>query len=400
MLQDLRLRRPLRRRLPDLQHLLDHGRPAGPRVRTAAHARRLAPPDPHRRRRRGGRDRPARGAARHPRRLPGRRRAQRALRKLRDRPADDRPGAEDAHGRRRRSRSASVVTLVSSLVPALRSTRVPPIAAFHAFAPAATRRRRLLYAGARRSCSAPPAWRCCCAASSAAPRAGTAAGLMGGGAVAIVLGVSLFSPRLVPPLAAVAGWPLELLRRLTGRLARENAQRNPRRTAVTAAALMIGLALVTFVTVFAAGLKSSIATVVDDNFAGRPGDPEHGRLLADPADAATAAERVPGVELVATVRSVEAEVVDERLKPRLTGSEPKHRPGGRDPLGEGRAGDCCAGSPTTRSSSTILRRRQRLRARATTSSLLTQPAGGSASRSSACSKPSRPARRAPSSPSG
>ena len=63
-------------------------------------------------------------------------------------------------------------------------------------------------------------------------------------------------------------WPLERLRRLTGRLARENAQRNPGRTAVTAAALMIGLALVAFVTVFAAGLKSTVARVVDENFAG------------------------------------------------------------------------------------------------------------------------------------
>ena len=100
------------------------------------------------------------------------------------------------------------------------------------------------------------------------PTPATAAGLMGGGAVVIVLAVSLFSPRLVPPLATIAGWPLERLRRLTGRLARENAQRNPSRTAVTAAALMIGLALVTFVTVFAAGLKSSVAPVVDENFAG------------------------------------------------------------------------------------------------------------------------------------
>ena len=97
---------------------------------------------------------------------------------------------------------------------------------------------------------------------------GAAAGLMGGGAVAVILGVSLFSPRLVRPLASIAGRPLERLRRLTGRLARENTQRNPARTAVTAAALMIGLAVVAFVTVFAAGIKSSIATAVDESFQG------------------------------------------------------------------------------------------------------------------------------------
>ena len=54
---DLRRHRAVRRRLPDLQHLLDHRRPAHPRVRDAAHARRLAPPDPLQRRARGGGDR-------------------------------------------------------------------------------------------------------------------------------------------------------------------------------------------------------------------------------------------------------------------------------------------------------------------------------------------------------
>ncbi len=94
-----------------------------------------------------------------------------------------------------------VVTVLSSLVPAVRSTRVPPIAALHAFTPAPTRRRRLVgvvvpvllgvaglaavLIGLFGSASA-----------------GTAAGLIGGGAVAMVFAVSLFSPRLVPPLAS------------------------------------------------------------------------------------------------------------------------------------------------------------------------------------------------------
>ena len=95
---------------------------------------------------------------------------------------------------------------------------------------------------------------------------GTAAGLLGGGAALILFATSLFSPRLVRPLASLAGKPMERVRGLTGRLARENAMRKPGRTATTAAALMIGLALVTFVTVFAAGLKSSIANTIDENF--------------------------------------------------------------------------------------------------------------------------------------
>jgi putative ABC transport system permease protein len=97
---------------------------------------------------------------------------------------------------------------------------------------------------------------------------GAAAGAVGGGAVFTLLGVSMFSPRLVRPLASIAGWPLEKLRGITGRLARENAVRKPGRTAVTSAALMIGLAVVVFVTVFAAGISASVANAIDRNFQG------------------------------------------------------------------------------------------------------------------------------------
>jgi putative ABC transport system permease protein len=202
-----------------------------------------------------------------------------------------------------------LVTLFASLVPALRSTRVPPIAALHAFTPPTTRRRRLVYAIASVLLGLAGLAMVLTGLFGNAG-AGTAAGLIGGGAVVIVFAVSLFSPRLVPPLATVAGWPLERLRALTGRLARENAQRNPSRTAVTAAALMIGLALVTFVTVFAAGLKSSVASIVDENLAGGLVIQNSDGFSPIPNGAAVAAERVPGVELVSTIRSAEAKLLD------------------------------------------------------------------------------------------
>ncbi|HEY5052478.1 MAG TPA: FtsX-like permease family protein [Solirubrobacterales bacterium] len=201
-----------------------------------------------------------------------------------------------------------VVTFVSSLIPALRSTRVPPIAALHAFAPAPSRRRRLVY-GALSILLGAAGLALLLDGLLGSGGAGTRAGLMAAGAVVIILAVSIFSPRLVPPLATVAGWPLERLRRLTGRLARENAQRNPSRTAVTAAALMIGLALVTFVTVFAAGLKSSVATVVDENFAGGLVIQNSDGFSPIPNGTAVAARKVPGVELVATIRSAQAKLV-------------------------------------------------------------------------------------------
>ena len=115
------------------------------------------------------------------------------------------------------------------------------------------------------------------------------------GAIAVFIGVALLSNRLVPPIASAVGWPLEKFAGLTGRLARENAERNPSRTAVTAAALMIGLALVTFVTVLAAGLRASINDTVDKNFAGDLVLHQQGRVLPDPLRGrAGAVARIPG----------------------------------------------------------------------------------------------------------
>ena len=210
------------------------------------------------------------------------------------------------------------VTMVSSLVPALRATRIPPIAALHAETLPPSRRRRILNAvlsgllgvvglamllgGLLGNASGD-----------------AAAGLMGAGAVFFVIAVSLFSPALVRPLAALAGWPLEKLRHLTGRLARENAQRNPSRTGIPAAALMIGLALVAFVTIFAAGLKSSIASAVDDTFRGDLVIQNSNGFSPIPPAAADAARQEPGVELVATMRAIEAKLVGSGAKPKVNG---------------------------------------------------------------------------------
>ncbi len=210
------------------------------------------------------------------------------------------------------------ITLVSSFIPALRSTRVPPIAAMLALELPTSRRRGIVYAAIAVLLGV-AGMAMVLAGLFGSASGGSAAGLMGGGAVAVLLAVSLFSPRLVRPLASLAGRPLELLRRLTGRLARENTQRNPARTAVTAAALMIGLAVVAFVTVFAAGIKSSIASAIDENF--------QGELVIQNSDgfspisprAADAARGVEGVELIATLRSVQAKLVGgDGGKPRVT----------------------------------------------------------------------------------
>jgi putative ABC transport system permease protein len=158
------------------------------------------------------------------------------------------------------------ITVVSSLLPALRATRVPPIAAL--------REGAILPPGRGRRWRTPLAAGCVAAGVAiiayglfgSVGSGGKVAGLLGAGAVVVFLGVGMLSSQLVRPLASLVGRPLERLTGLTGRLARENAIRNPGRTAVTAAALMIGLALVTFVTIFAAGTRGSVNQAIDQTF--------------------------------------------------------------------------------------------------------------------------------------
>jgi putative ABC transport system permease protein len=80
----------------------------------------------------------------------------------------------------------------------------------------------------------------------------------------VFVGVAMLSPLLARPAARVLTWPAAKLQSITGLLARQNAMRNPRRTASTAAALMIGLALVTLISIFGASFKSTISSAVDN----------------------------------------------------------------------------------------------------------------------------------------
>src|SRR5204863_434586 len=91
---------------------------------------------------------------------------------------------------------------------------------------------------------------------------------MGLGALMIFIGVALLSARWVPSLAQVLGWPAVRIGGAVGRIARENARRNPQRTASTASALMIGLALVTLVAILAAGIISNFRGAVNALFKG------------------------------------------------------------------------------------------------------------------------------------
>ena len=84
--------------------------------------------------------------------------------------------------------------------------------------------------------------------------------LLGLGTLLAFIGIAMLSPLVSKPVASGVGRLFS--RRLPGRLGRENAVRNPRRTAATAAALMIGVALISAVTVLGSSLKASVAKTV------------------------------------------------------------------------------------------------------------------------------------------
>jgi putative ABC transport system permease protein len=193
------------------------------------------------------------------------------------------------------------VTVAASWRPARRATRVPPIAAV------------------REGFVLPPGrfarWRPLGSLGAAVLGfAALAYGLFGAhgttnvllsmlvGALLIFIGVALFSAQLVRPLAHALGWPATRIGGAAGVLARDNAMRNPQRTASTAAALMIGLALVTLVATLAAGIIKPFEDAVDQIFTADYAITAQNNFAPIPPSAASAVAKVPGVETVASVR--------------------------------------------------------------------------------------------------
>lgn len=139
-----------------------------------------------------------------------------------------------------------------------------------------------------------------------------AAGTVGLGAAVTFLAVAVLGPLLAVPVGRLLGAPLAATRGVTGRLARSNAVRNPRRTSATASALMIGVALVAFITVFAGSGKASIDHIVDRSFRGDVivDSGTQGMGLLSP-ELARRIEAIPEVEQVTEIRLVNAKVGGE-----------------------------------------------------------------------------------------
>jgi putative ABC transport system permease protein len=157
-----------------------------------------------------------------------------------------------------------LITAIATLAPALRATRVPPIAAVREGAEVPRSRLSSSLPGIAGATLAVGI--AGLAIGSLATGLGTGLTLLalGGGSLVLFAGVALVAPRLVRPLAAVLGAPARRFAGASGSLARKNATRNPGRTATTAAALMIGLALVAAVATLGAGLRHSTNSALTD----------------------------------------------------------------------------------------------------------------------------------------
>jgi putative ABC transport system permease protein len=92
--------------------------------------------------------------------------------------------------------------------------------------------------------------------------------VVGAGALLVFFGVSVLGRTVSLPLSRAVGAPLPRLRGVTGKLAQLNAMRNPKRTAASASALMIGVGLVGFITILASSSTASVNSAIDHSFAG------------------------------------------------------------------------------------------------------------------------------------
>ena len=202
----------------------------------------------------------------------------------------------------------TLVTLVAGLSPALRATRVPPIAAVREGAklPRSAIARYSTHIAAVTVVIAVVALSYALLADGVAT--GTRFILLGVGVLALFVGVALLSSRLVVPLARIVGWPARRMGGAAGKLAEGNAMRDPGRTASTAAALMIGIALVTFVGVLAQGLRVSNSDAIEQQIQADLVVTSQDGYSEFPAAVGDAAAGLDGTELVSDVRQDVAEL--------------------------------------------------------------------------------------------
>ena len=207
-----------------------------------------------------------------------------------------------------------VVTLLASLRPAIKATRVPPIAAVREGA--ALPVTRLSRFGPIASLVTLALGILLLVYGIFASGLPTASRLLalGFGTLILFVGVSLNAKRAVRPLASVLGWPGARFGGTAGTLARENAMRNPSRTAATASALMIGLALITFVAILGAGLRASFGDAVDKLFVADYAVTAENGFDPFTKQAGAAVTLAPGVTAVSPIRGGDARIFGDNTQ--------------------------------------------------------------------------------------
>jgi putative ABC transport system permease protein len=210
-----------------------------------------------------------------------------------------------------------LVTVAATLLPALRATRVPPIAAVREGAvlpPSRLRPARDALAGTAILVGVAVL---VVAAVTDAVATTPRMLLLATGAVLLFVGLAPFAREVVSPLSFALGKPIEAVAGAAGSLARRNSKRDPGRTAVTAAALTVGLALVAFVAVLGQGLRSTVRDSVEQQVTADYVVRADNTLLT-PA-VGRALREAPGVT-AASVRAGNVRAFDEKLL--LTGVDP------------------------------------------------------------------------------
>jgi putative ABC transport system permease protein len=195
-----------------------------------------------------------------------------------------------------------LITVIAGLIPAIRATRVPPIAAVRegAAATGAKRGRASVVAGFLMTVTALALLGLGLFAHELTTGQRVVSLVVG--PIALFLGIAFVASRLVRPIVAIVGRPSRRFGGVAGRLAVENAQRNPGRTASTAAALMIGLALVTFVTCFGKGLAGTDSKSLKQQVRGDYVVTSNSGWSPLSVAAGPALANAKGVELVSAVR--------------------------------------------------------------------------------------------------
>jgi putative ABC transport system permease protein len=207
----------------------------------------------------------------------------------------------------------SAVTVASAILPALRASRIPPAAGLRDDAGLAetSLRRRAAVGGAVLAAGVGVL------AVGLFASAGIAA--VGAGAALTFVGVAMLTPFAVPSLVAVIGRPLPALAGVTGRLGRDNAGRNPRRTAATASALMVGIALVAAIATLGQSATASFNGLFTRSVAADYVLVPKGFNGFSPA-AERVVAAVPGVTAVSGIR--QADIHLGRVGEQVTGVDP------------------------------------------------------------------------------